>query len=203
MSRTGDSTKDKILNAAEALVMENGYGATSIDKVIGKAGITKGAFFYHFETKTDLAHALVSRFAQTDKSTTDAMIERASKLARDPLHRLLLTIGLFAEMFEQTDSPTQGCLLATFCYESALIDERTSVIISDALMETRRAMRVLLDEGAATAKPRFEINLDDVADMFTVIIEGGFVLERSFQDRGLTARQMRLYQNYVEMLFTS
>lgn len=203
MSRTGDSTKDKILDAAEALVMENGFGATSIDKVINKAGITKGAFFYHFETKTELAHALVSRFAQMDKATTDAMIERASKLARDPLHRLLLTIGLFAEMLEQVDTPTQGCLLATFCYESALIDERTSVIIADALLETRRAMRMMLDEVTATVKPKFDVNLDDVADMFTVIIEGGFVLERSFQDRGLTSRQIRLFQSYIEMLFTS
>ena len=201
MPRDSDITREKILDAAEELVMDLGFGATSIDKVITKAGITKGAFFYHFATKNDMAFALVSRFADSDVKTTNEMVERAERLASDPVQRLLVCIGLFEEMFSHGDAPSHGCLLATFCYESALIDDRTSIIVSDTLKESRRALRKMLDAAVAVRKPRIQVNLDDLADMFTAVLEGAFVLERSFQDKGLIARQLRHYRNYLELIF--
>ncbi len=201
MARTGIETKERILDAAEALVMDLGFGGTSIDKVIGKAGITKGAFFYHFDSKNELAFSLVSRFARLDKATTYDVIARAEKISHDPFQRLLLCIGFFAEMFEDGDAPRRGCLLATFCYESALIDERTSVIVAEALKDSRLALRGLLDAVVQTRQPKLAVDLDVLADMFTAVLEGAFVLERSFQERGLIARQIRQYGNYLELLF--
>ena len=55
MPKDGRLTKEKILDAAEALVLDHGYGATSIDQILEKTGITKGAFFYHFKSKAALA----------------------------------------------------------------------------------------------------------------------------------------------------
>ncbi len=201
MVRTGIETKERILDAAEELVMDLGFGGTSIDKVIGKAGITKGAFFYHFDSKNELAFELVSRFARLDKATTYDVIARAEKIAHDPFQRLLVSIGLFAEMFEDGDAPRRGCLLATFCYESALIDERTSVIVAEALKESRLALRGLLNAVVQTRQPKVAVDLDVLADMFTAVLEGAFVLERSFQERGLIANQIRQYGNYLELLF--
>ena len=54
MARSGAATKEKLLDAAEALVFDHGFSATSLDKVIALAGVTKGAFFHHFERKAEL-----------------------------------------------------------------------------------------------------------------------------------------------------
>ena len=56
MARDGTMTRTKIMDAAERLILEQGFGGTSIDRVIEGAGVTKGTFFYNFRTKTDLAY---------------------------------------------------------------------------------------------------------------------------------------------------
>ncbi len=47
------SAKDKLLDAAVHVVRQKGYAATSVDDLCKAAGVTKGAFFHHFESKED------------------------------------------------------------------------------------------------------------------------------------------------------
>ena len=58
-------SKDRILAAALALFGERGYTETSIDDIAARAGLTKGALYYYFEDKADIArdlhHALWAR----------------------------------------------------------------------------------------------------------------------------------------------
>src|SRR5690606_10753126 len=123
--RTRDAvrTRDNILDAAQALILDHGYGATTVDAVVARAGITKGAFFHHFASKAQLARALVERYAELDRQQLDLHTERARKLASDPLQRLLLLIGLYEETFESMEAPFPGCLFASYVYENKLFDE--------------------------------------------------------------------------------
>ena len=52
--KPGD-TRDRILQVAEAAVLEKGFAGTSIDELIAAVGITKSGFFYHFKDKNELA----------------------------------------------------------------------------------------------------------------------------------------------------
>ncbi len=64
-SRTnGRATREKILQAAREIIIEKGTDCLSIDRVIKYAGISKGAFMYHFPTRQSLIEALVSEYAQ-------------------------------------------------------------------------------------------------------------------------------------------
>ena len=57
--RKGGDTRERILDAAEAAVLEKGFAATSIEELIAAVGITKSGFFYHFKDKGELAKALL------------------------------------------------------------------------------------------------------------------------------------------------
>ena len=76
MPKDGTATRERILDAAEHLVIENGFAATSVDQVIRAAGTSKGAFFHHFDSKLDLARAL-----------TDGTSRRTSASSRAPSTR--------------------------------------------------------------------------------------------------------------------
>jgi AcrR family transcriptional regulator len=54
-------TKQKILDAAERLIGEQGYAATSLRQIIGEAGVNLAAVHYHFGSKEELLHAMVER----------------------------------------------------------------------------------------------------------------------------------------------
>jgi TetR/AcrR family transcriptional regulator, transcriptional repressor for nem operon len=49
MARDGKPTRDKILAESKTLVLENGFAGTSVDQILERSQITKGAFFYHFK----------------------------------------------------------------------------------------------------------------------------------------------------------
>jgi AcrR family transcriptional regulator len=52
------ATRRRILDAARELFAERGWAATSIDEVVGAAGVTKGALYHHFRDKTDVLRAV-------------------------------------------------------------------------------------------------------------------------------------------------
>ena len=66
-SRDPERTRERILDCAQALILDHGFGATTVDAVTGRAGITKGAFFHHFPSKSDLGRALAHRYAELDE----------------------------------------------------------------------------------------------------------------------------------------
>jgi AcrR family transcriptional regulator len=47
-------TRTDILRAAEELFASEGYDATGVAEICGKAGVSKGAFYHHFQTKEDV-----------------------------------------------------------------------------------------------------------------------------------------------------
>src|ERR1700691_3557766 len=55
--------KTKLLDAAVDVIRAKGYSATTVDDICQSAGVTKGAFFHHFESKEQLAMSAAGYFA--------------------------------------------------------------------------------------------------------------------------------------------
>ncbi|PZS17299.1 MAG: TetR family transcriptional regulator [Pseudonocardiales bacterium] len=53
-------TREQILRGAAEMFDRYGYGA-SLSDVIAHAGVTKGALYFHFGSKEDLAHAVIEQ----------------------------------------------------------------------------------------------------------------------------------------------
>src|SRR5690349_24650011 len=88
--RKGSSARERILDLAEAAVLEKGFAATSIDELIAAVGITKSGFFYHFGDKGELALALMERYVAHNDLVLDEIFSRADELSEDPLHGFLI-----------------------------------------------------------------------------------------------------------------
>lgn len=201
MPRDGAPTRERLLDAAEGLILDHGFAATPVDAIIERAGVTKGAFFHHFPSKSDLAHALVERYAAAEAGQLEAFMERAERLARDPLQQLLVFVGLFEEEMQELDAPHPGCLLASYCYEAGLFDARTHAVIRRAVSHWRDRLGAKLREAAAQHPPRIEVDLRTLTDTMFVIFEGAFVLSRTMDDRRAVGAQLRHLRNYLELLF--
>lgn len=61
-----------ILDAAEHLVLEQGFDATSVASVAARAGIGKGAVYLEFDSKTDILDALLQRAGERMQARVDA-----------------------------------------------------------------------------------------------------------------------------------
>lgn len=199
--RDPERTRERILDAAQALILDHGFSATSVDAIVGRAGATKGAFFHHFGSKADLAKALVERYAALDREHLEQGLARAGKLSSDPLQQLLLLIAFYEEEFEAMLEPFPGCLFASYIYEAKLFDEATLAVLRESTLLWRRVLRGKLEEVAAAHPPRREVDMESLADLFYSLSEGAFVMTKTLGDKTLLARQARHLRTYLELLF--
>jgi AcrR family transcriptional regulator len=52
--RQGESTRQRLLEAARDLFADRGYQSTAIEDVLRSAGVSRGALYHHFSTKREL-----------------------------------------------------------------------------------------------------------------------------------------------------
>jgi AcrR family transcriptional regulator len=74
--QTGN-TEERILKQAMRLFLEKGYHGTSIDNITQAAGLTKGALYWHFESKEALLKKIIEDF---EKRFLDGLIESVEKV---------------------------------------------------------------------------------------------------------------------------
>lgn len=201
MPRDGAATRARILDAAQSLVLEKGFGGTSVDEVIALAQTTKGGFFHHFTSKRELARALVERYVAVDMQLLDDLLERAERESDDPLEQLLRFVSLQEDAADQLAADSPGCLYASFCYEQELVDESTRELIADAVLAWRTRTRAKLDEVVALYEPRVPVDLDTLADQGLAVYEGTFILSRALEQPELLRRQLAHFRTYLELLF--
>lgn len=73
------SVRDAILDAAAALIAEHGATALGIEQVNKRAGVSKGAFFYHFKTKEDMVQALLDHVSQAFVTELKARVAKSER----------------------------------------------------------------------------------------------------------------------------
>ena len=182
LPRSGTRTRERIVDTAEALVYRHGFSATSVDKVIEGAGITKGAFFYHFRTKADLGRSLIRRYAERDLAHLENTIARADRLSDDPRQRVLILVGLLREGLEALPDPVPGCLFTSFLYESAEYPADVAGIaeqtIGKWIDKVADKIAAAAEAGAVTDK----VQPASLAKTLLALIEGGFVLAKAQQN---------------------
>ncbi|QDQ25366.1 TetR/AcrR family transcriptional regulator [Chitinimonas arctica] len=86
-------TRDRILDAAARIFAQKSYQGASLDEVAADAGLTKGAVYWHFKSKSDLFFALLdSRFQQEyDEHLPEALAHEATHA--DPKEGLKAVLG--------------------------------------------------------------------------------------------------------------
>lgn len=75
-STKATTTRQKIIDAAVDLFTDHGYDATGLNDITTAAGVTTGAFYYHFDSKAALAKAIIQqgwpKALKTFPSSTEA-----------------------------------------------------------------------------------------------------------------------------------
>lgn len=72
MQQRSEETRTRITEAAIKLFSNRGYNKASVDDICAEAGISKGAFYHHFESKQTLFLSLLDGWLQTIDSAIEA-----------------------------------------------------------------------------------------------------------------------------------
>jgi AcrR family transcriptional regulator len=101
-----ERTYEELISAAEKLFIEQGFHATSVDRIAFEAGFTKGAVYSNFESKEDLFFAVYERRAERAVVEAEQVIGEVGpaagleRLASDSAFRRGRDDGWLAVFFE-------------------------------------------------------------------------------------------------------
>jgi TetR/AcrR family transcriptional repressor of nem operon len=197
----GTPTRDRILEAAQRLVLEHGFGSTTVDAILAETGTSKGAFFHHFPTKARLGQALVERYAAADAETLETLMATAEAASDDPAEQLVAFLGAFEEATEEMVNMQPGCLFVSFIYETDLTGGDTDEIVARSILLWRERIVTKLLAAAASRPSIAGVDLPSLADQVFTIFEGGFLLARALGQPDALRRQLAHLRHYLELLF--
>jgi len=195
-------TRSRILDIAEASVLNKGFEATSIEEIVAGAEISRGGFFYHFKDKNALAQAMLERYIEVENALYDDLFARARELNDDPLHSMLIGLKMLAEMLADMPEGHPGCVIAATAYQDRLFDQGVRDLNRRAILGWRKRFRGMFEEIAAVYEPQDSVNLDALGDMVSSVVEGGLVLQRALREHNSASEQIMLLRSYVKLLFS-
>jgi TetR/AcrR family transcriptional repressor of nem operon len=201
MARRSEHSRDRILDAAQGLVMAQGFAGTTIDDILKKAELTKGAFFHYFKGKAELARALVERHAKSDLAMFEEFAARAEAASTDPLEQVLLFLEYFEKYISNSLDPSPGCMYAVYTYESMQFEPTVRDFVADILRQWTSIYVRKFQEVLDRYEPAIPVTARQLAEMIVSIVEGGLVLQRAYGDVRVTSRQSEQFRNYLKLLF--
>lgn len=91
------ATRDHILDAAEVVFEQRGVSRCSLQEVAQAAGVTRGAIYWHFENKADLANAMFKRVTlpleeEIHRSADPDLVDPVLEVRNSFLHALRTTV---------------------------------------------------------------------------------------------------------------
>lgn len=122
-----DAVRQRILREARKAFNLKGFDGVTIDEIMKAAGLTRGAFYFHFPSKTALYRAAVA-FVLEDHPVKRWMPGEKSK---QPLARRLVNAYLSERHLEEM---AESCPLITHAAETARSDAETKAVFASILL---------------------------------------------------------------------
>lgn len=181
-----NSTRHRLIEAAGRRFYRDGFRNVGIDQVLADVGISKTAFYKHFESKDDLMlAALEVRNVWLQETFRDMIRSHGGPDAAAQLR------GLFDVVERVINSDEfQGCIFVNVAMEFPLAHEPAHL----AAAEHKRAIEAIVRELAA------EANADDPAAMaqeLCLIIEGAYVTRQVTNDPQTIAIARRVAESVI------
>jgi TetR/AcrR family transcriptional repressor of nem operon len=190
-------TRQKLLDAAQELMLVKGYTDTSIDEICQAAGLTKGSFFHYFEDKEHLGRQVVEHFHAAKRQ----LFRSAScHRQKDPLDRVFGFVDFVIEM-SQSPMAAKGCLLGTFVQELSQTYPGMRSACAACFEESIGPFRRDLEEAKAKYAPQAPWNPHSLAEHLLAVIQGAIILAKAKQDQQVVADHVAHFKAYLQCVF--
>lgn len=196
-------TKEKLLDAAQRLMLAKGFEATSVEEICEEASLTKGSFFHYFESKEELGKAVLEHFCEAKMREFQA----APFLKKtDPLERVYGQIDFTIEMSKKKkmkDDPgaRDGCLVGTFTQELSTTHPAIRSLCAQKFAQWTGGFKQELDAAKAKYAPHAHLDTRSVAEHFLAVLEGSILLAKAKQDPSVVGQNLQHFKQYLRSLF--
>ncbi len=166
-------TRDKIIETAFIGFLENGYDNISLNEIVKRTGMTKGAFYYYFTNKAQLITETVEKYLHSYISLYGDSVIASETSAKNTL---IAMSDVFANMFGVVSGQMDLKVDARKFYSlfiSALSQKKgvhQSNIITQA--DLKNKVRMLIVKGIQNGEFERKLDVDEIVFIFTSMLHG-------------------------------
>jgi TetR/AcrR family transcriptional regulator, transcriptional repressor for nem operon len=195
-TQTASETRAKLLDAARDVIRTNGYAGSTVDDICAAAGVTKGSFFHHFDSKEELGVAAIERFGAMAATLFGNAPYRS---ATDPRDRVLGYVDFRISLL-QGEIPLYTCLIGTTVQEAYAshpnLRDACDRILSEHVAELTR------DLAAAKSRyaPAASWDPASVGYFMQCVLQGAFIFAKAKQNAEIATASLGHLRNYLVTL---
>jgi TetR/AcrR family transcriptional regulator, transcriptional repressor for nem operon len=170
-------TAQKILDVAQDLVQTRGFNAFSYADIARALSVTKASLHYHFPSKADLGHSLITRYEDRFLRALEAIDARGGTMT-DRMHAF---VGIYADVL----AARHMCLCGMLAAEFETLPRRMQSALNHYFDATEVWLEAVLEQGRRDGAFSFDEPAREVAQFAISTLEGAMILARShgIQDR--------------------
>ena len=177
-ARDPERTREHLLQAAFREVYRYGFQSAGIDTILAATNVTKGALYYHFESKEALGYAIIEEIVA--KLTRDRwMLPLQRNQDKDAIDTL---IGIVRAIPHQPRDVKSGCPLVNLTQEMSQLDEQFRKRLERIFHAWQEGIAMTLRRGQSQGTVRRDLVPQETASFLIAMVEGYEVLAKNAQD---------------------
>jgi AcrR family transcriptional regulator len=153
-----DNRKQDFLRTALDLFYEKGYESTKITDICKEMDVTKGAFYYYFESKEDILVAIAEAFTEKSVDIIRSIINQPGTSVLEKINKMFISINRLK--FKERDWRTKF-KRAVKSEENLKLQNR---IASSLKLSSISMLKELIDAGAREGEFGDIVNSDEMAE---------------------------------------
>ena len=176
--RDPEGTRQRLLQAAFREVYRYGFQSAGIDAILAATNVTKGALYYHFESKEALGHAIIEEII-TEITKDRWLRPLGQSKEKNPIDAL---IGIVRAIPSRPRDVKRGCPLVNLTQEMSQLNEQFRKRLERIFKAWQEGIATLLREGQHTGTVRRDLVPEETASFLIAMVEGYEVLAKNAQD---------------------
>ncbi len=189
-------TKEKLMDAAQGLILERGFVGTSVDDICKCAKVTKGSFFHYFKSKDDLGLRLLVRYCEAGGERFMSCC--CPDAESDPLKRVYSLIDM---MVQRAKTMGHGCLLGCMSQELSDTNENVRSLAEKAFSQMGKWIAKDLTEAKRLYVPKASFKPQELAEYLVSLMQGGALLAKVNRKPSIAVANFNHFRQYLKTLY--
>lgn len=171
--------KQQILERGADFVFENGFTASGVSEITQAAGVPKGSFYNHFESKEAFGLEILERYFIASSQKAAVALDDATLT---PKARLEAYLDLMMRDLETQDW-SHGCLMGNFILEASCTSEQIRERLKTFFADWSDRLAACIAQAQQLGEIKNETDAATLANFFIHAWEGAILRMKVDRDR--------------------